>query len=123
MTFRTACLGTSIIWGALCLTLLLWPALVFWLFQIETSPSTVFMTRRAAMLFLGLATLMFVVKDTADVIAQRAVSAAAIAGMGGLAILGLFEFMRGDAGIGIWIAILVEVGLVGTFIRCFAVRT
>jgi len=83
MTFRTACLGTSIIWGALCLTLLLWPALVFWLFQIETSPSTVFMTRRAAMLFLGLATLMFVVKDTADVIAQRAVSAASIAGMGG----------------------------------------
>lgn len=117
MTFRTACFATAVIWGLLAVTLTFLPGLIYWFFQIAPDPSASFLGRRAGMLFLGLATMMFVIRNATSPDAQRAASAAAIASMGGLAVLGIFEFMRGFAGAGIWIAIIIEVGLVVTFAR------
>lgn len=94
---------------ALCLTLLFVPGLIFWLFHITDDPSALVLARRAAMLFLGLSAISFMAMDAAEAETRKAISVGFLVTMTGLAVLGLVELVRGTVGIGIWLAIFVEI--------------
>lgn len=94
--------------AALSLTLLVWPAVIHWLFQITSDPATDVMSRRAAVLFAGLATLMWQARGADDCPLRRSICLCIGGAMAGLALLGLIEFLRGGVGGGIWLAIAVE---------------
>lgn len=93
---------------SLFLTLMVVPGVVYWLFDIPTSDTADFMSRRAAILFLGLAIVISLSRNEANTNLRRSVSLGAAVLMGSLAILGGVEFFRGAAGAGIWLAILTE---------------
>ncbi len=107
----------SAILAALSLTLLIAPAIVHWLFQIDSGAATDIMSRRAAMLFAGLATITFLARDTDSTEVQRVVSAGITVTMAGLAVLGFVEWIRGAVGVGIFLAIAVELVFTALYFR------
>lgn len=108
MTFETV---TRIAFGitlALSATLIFVPGVILWLFQLAGEASTYVMARRAGGLFLGISALAFVTMDSEHAETRRAVSLCFLVMMAFLALLGLFEFIRGAVGGGIFLAIVVE---------------
>lgn len=101
----------------LFVTLLLVPSLIFWVFQIPMQDSGIFFARRAAMLFLGTSLLMFLCRNAVDSELRRAIAALVCVSMTGLALVGCYEFFRGFAGVGIWLAIIVEIAFAVSFFR------
>lgn len=91
--------------AALSLTLLVWPEVIHWLFQIASDPATDVMSRRAAMLFAGLATLMWQARLAEDSPLRRSLCLGVSVALAGLAILGVAELVRGAVGAGIVLAI------------------
>ena len=102
---------TTLLTSVLFLSLLFWPASIFTLFQIEDTASAAFMSRRAAMLFLGFAVLSWFSKDINEPKTIRAVSAGIATTMLTLAILGFVEWSRGAAGPMILMAVAAETAL------------
>ncbi|MBL4805743.1 MAG: hypothetical protein JKY31_00455 [Rhodobacteraceae bacterium] len=117
MTYRVVSLAASVVCLLLCLILLLLPDVIYWLFNITGAEVSDFLARRAAMLFLGFAVLCFLGRNAEDSEMRRTVSVAMAIAMAGLAATGIFEFMRGYVGIGIWLAIVVEVAFAVLFGR------
>ena len=115
--YRFLSLTASAVMFSICVTLLLVPSVIHWLFQIDSTTGSDVMSRRAAMLFLGLAVIVYRTRDATDAAARRTVCTAIICTMGGLALVGFFDYMRGTVGIGIWLAIVVEVVMVAGFAR------
>lgn len=109
MSFKTVTSIVATLAFALCAALLFTPALLNWLFQIDHSDSGIFMGRRAAMLFLGFGTLALLSRNSRIRETQRIIATSITAAMAGLALLGLFEFISGGVGIGIFVAIITEV--------------
>ncbi len=105
LTFRNLSLFTALLALTLCTLLLLAPQLVFALFGVEGNAPAYFISRRAAFLFLGYATLAFLSRDAANSVARQAIIAGVGVMMGGLAILGAAEWLRGYAGPGILLAV------------------
>ncbi|WP_298262135.1 hypothetical protein [uncultured Litoreibacter sp.] len=89
--------------------LLFLPEVIFWLFGIEGSASSEFMMRRAAILFMSLSVLAFVTSETENDEMRQVVSLTFAVALLGMAAMGLFELLRGDAGLGILLAVVVEV--------------
>ena len=110
LSFRSLSIFSTTLAAALFLTLLLMPGLVFWLFHIPAE-SAVFLSRRAAVLFLGFAILMWLVRNAENSSTRRAISLGWGTTMTALAILGTFEFIRGFVGPGIFMAAAVELFL------------
>lgn len=79
-----------------------------------------FLARRAAMLFLGIAILSFLARDAPASILRNAIAIAFAVMLLGLAATGLYEYARGYAGPGIWIAIVTEVAFAVAFWRSLA---
>ena len=105
------------LFSLLTLVLLLAPAIIYWLFGIEQNPLGDFMSKRAAMLFVGLATLCWLARTSQTTEVQRLVAAAIGLSMGGMAFLGVYEFIRGNAGVGIWLAIIAETTIATLYAR------
>jgi hypothetical protein len=93
----------------LCLVLIIHPDILFMLFGIEKESAGIFIGRRTAMLFLGLSILTWVARNTAHSTARQAICLSIAISMLGLALLGIFEYLSGTAGIGILLAIVTEV--------------
>lgn len=108
MTFELLNRICFAILAALALTLLVAPGIIHWLFAIDSGAGADTMSRRAALLFAGLAVMVFLAGDTTSLEVQHIVSAAVLVTMSGLAVLGLVEWLRGAVGFGIWLAIIVE---------------
>lgn len=108
IAFVDLCIVIVATFAALSATLLIWPAFVHWLFQIGSDPDTDLMSRRAGVLFAGLAVLIWNARLEGDSPLRRTVCLALIVAMGGMAILGLIELLRGAMGIGVLIAVTVE---------------
>ena len=106
--FRTLVLSTATISVLLCVTLLLFPGLIWWLFAIEGDASGAFVARRTSTLFMGLATLCYLSRNAPPSPLRQAIAASIAVTMTALAALGLFEFLRGVAGPGIFLAIATE---------------
>jgi len=107
----------ALVMGGLFLCLLLLPGIIHWLFGIASEPSTDLMSRRAGMLFLGLAIIVFQARDAPQSPLRRAITLGITVMMAALALLGMAEYYRGQAGLGIWIAICVEVIFAALYAR------
>lgn len=106
--FRTLSTITAIVTCVLFLVLLLLPEIVFILFQIPENSSAFFISRRAAMLFLGIAVFSWLGRHSLHSELRQAICAGLSISFLSLAALGLFELIRGYSGIGIGLAIVTE---------------
>lgn len=103
--------------GALSLTLLFWPALIHWMFQISSDAATDVMSRRAAMLFAGLTAVVWSARTAQQSELRQGICFGLIISLSGLAMIGLFELLSGNVGLGIFLAIAVEVYFVAHLVR------
>jgi hypothetical protein len=117
MPFKSVMIATVVLCSALSVVLLCAPSVIFFLFQIEPHDSAVFIARRAAVMFFGMATMCFYARDIKDPVAQRAIALGYGAMMVGLAVLGGFELARGTAGPGILLAIAAELLFAALYLR------
>lgn len=116
MTYRTVCLATCALYAAIALVLLLFPGLIYWLFDLTPDPLGDFLSKRAAMLFLALATICYLTRNASASEIRNAIALGIAFGMIGLALTGVYEFFRGYVGIGIWLAIVTEVVVAASFL-------
>jgi len=117
ITFRHLSIVTATISAALFLIMLLCPEIMFWLFQIPATESAAFMSRRAAILFLGVSLLSWLIRDTAHCITRQSINISFATMMFGLALLGALEYIRGYAGGGISLAVITELLLGGAYLK------
>lgn len=112
MPFRVPYQKLSLAAAALSMTLfvllLIFPGVIYWLFELPADDTADFMSRRAALLFLGLAVVAFAGRNEPNSGMRRAVSLGMAVLMAGLAGLGAIEFFRGACGVGIWLAVVTE---------------
>ncbi|MEQ6203876.1 hypothetical protein ABMC88_12540 [Sulfitobacter sp. HNIBRBA2951] len=80
--------------------------MIHWLFQVASDPATDVMSRRAAMLFAGLATLMWQARLAEDSPLRRSLCLGVSVALAGLAILGVAELVRGAVGAGIGVELV-----------------
>lgn len=106
--FKKLSIVTASLALILFLSLLLLPEPIFFIFQIPEVDSAFFIARRAAMLFLGIAILSWYGRNSLHSELRQAVCIGLGVAMIGLASVGTFEYLRGFAGPGIGLAIIVE---------------
>jgi len=102
---------TALIALTLCIVLFFIPEFVFWLFSIEEHTSAFFIGRRAAMLFGGISVLTWVGRHAVHSESRQAICASLAISMFMLALLGTFEYFRGYAGLGVFLAVVIELAL------------
>ncbi len=95
----------------LCLLLFFAPEMIFTLFQVQGNESAFFISRRAGMLFLGIAIFSWLGRNASNSDSRQAICVGMSISMLALAILGVFEFTRNFVGIGIFLAIITELAL------------
>jgi hypothetical protein len=90
---------------------------------IQSNESADFLARRAAMLMLGFAVLVFLGRKVSDSMARQVMAIAVSINMAGFAVMGLVEFGRGFANAGILMAVIIELILaVSYFLFWLAAR-
>jgi hypothetical protein len=102
---------TAIITLLLFLILLLIPELIFKLFQVQGNESAFFISRRAAMLFLGISAFSWFGRNALNSESRQAICIGMSISMSAMAALGVFEFSRNFVGTGIFLAVVTEVVL------------
>jgi hypothetical protein len=108
INFKNLSIITAVIAFVLFITMLLAPEVMFYLFQIPESESAIFMSRRAAILFLGIGLLSWLVRNATHSTSTQSIKMSFAIIMFGLVLLGSFEYIIGNAGIGIGLAIITE---------------
>jgi hypothetical protein len=106
--FKTITTITAILSFILFIFALFFPELLAMLFQIEGNEAAYFVARRTSILFIGLAILLWLIRNSSHSSSIQAVCAGMSFLWIGLAILGSIEFLRGYAGIGIIPPIIME---------------
>ena len=117
MNFKTLSVITSIVAGTLCASLLIYPEIIFTLFNIEHNSAAFFIGRRAAMLFLGITVMSWAVRNTAHSQTQQAICLGHGFAMLGMSFMGVTEFVRGYVSAGIFIAIVTEAILAYSYFK------
>jgi hypothetical protein len=84
------------------------PFLPFTMLGVDMVPEALLMARRMAALFLGISLVLWLARDAESSPLRRSVSAGLSASMAALALFGLWDFVHGSVGYGIWIAVTVE---------------
>jgi hypothetical protein len=92
----------------LFLTFAFLPVIPFTMLGVAMTPEGLLMARRMAALFLGIALILFLLRDAENSDSRRRVCASLSVSMAALALFGLYDFALGSVGYGIWIAITVE---------------
>ncbi|MGA2636283.1 hypothetical protein [Methylocella sp.] len=109
--------------SGVCLTLaLLWlvfPQFLLWIWRVDSPEPALLVARRGGALFLGVGAMLFLARDAESSPARRAIATGLSISCATLAALGLYEFAAGHAGVGIFLAIVVELALATAF---FSVR-
>ena len=111
ISFKHLNMITACISFTLFVLLLFIPELIFWLFEVSADEAAYFISRRAAMLFLGLAMIVYFSRHAKNSEERQAIILGVACSMFGLAALGLFEYVRGFVGLGIFLAISAELFL------------
>lgn len=111
MPYRSLSIAVSILFGALCITLIVLPELIYWMFQLQGNSLGDFLAKRAGVLFLGLSVLCYHSRNTRSAEIQRLVSLTIALTMAAMAFMGALEFFKGVVGAGIFVAIIVELGI------------
>ncbi len=113
--FYRLSLAAAFLFGALSLTLIFLPEIVYWLFQLEGNTLGDLLGKRAGMLFLGLAILCFYARTSISPEVRSLVALAVASSMGGMAMVGLYELVWGMAGPGILVAVAIELTLAALY--------
>ncbi len=108
MNFKILSYFTFGLSAVLSILLLFFPNVIFFIFGLEGNATADFISRRAAMLFLGYAVIAFFSRNSPPSDSRQAITLGIALSMLGLAILGLFEFARGFAGLGSLLPICTE---------------
>jgi len=108
LEFRKISTVTAIICFTLFLVLLFVPEIIFSLFQIQENESAFIISRRTAMLFLGIAVFSWFGRNALPSESRQAICIGLSISMFALAILGIFEFSRNLVGMGIGLAVVTE---------------
>jgi hypothetical protein len=109
--FRNLSSIMAVIAFTLFLFLLFAPEIIFNLFEIQGDESAFFISRRAAMLFLGIAAFSWFGRNASHSESRQAICLGMSISMLSLAILGVFEFVRNFVGMGIFLAVATEIAL------------
>lgn len=111
MSFKNVSILTAIVTLSLFMVLLWFPGVILYLFNLPAHESAAFISRRAAILFLGIGVLSWGIRDAEPSATRQAICLGLLVMMLGMATLGIVEFLRGAAGLGIVLAIVVELFL------------
>jgi hypothetical protein len=111
VSFRKLSTITAVIAVTLFLLLLFAPEIIFTLFQVQGNESAFFISRRAAMLFLGFAVITWLGRNSSNSETRQAICIGMSISMLALAVLGVIEFLRNFVGIGIFLAVFTELVL------------
>ena len=122
MSYRRTTTITSLIFITLFVALVLFPQVIYWLFNLQQNDVSDFLAKRAGMLFLGLAILCFYSRNTSSMEVEKLVSLSIATSMTAMAVLGVFEFLRGNAGPGIMVAVFAELVIVLFFYRFWSTQ-
>ena len=116
-TFRNTSILSGIVALTISLLLMIAPQLILSLFGLVGNDPAYFLSRRAAMLFSGLGIVALLARDVAHSEARQAIVAGIGLSMGGLAVLGTAEWLRGYAGPGVFLAVGGELVLALSYLR------
>lgn len=117
INYKTTSIYTALIAFTLFTILIFLPEVLFWIFGVEQINSAFFVGRRMAMLFLGLAILLWVGRNAAHSESRQAICLSVGVSMCALAGLGVFELLQGHAGPGILLAIFTEFVIAGLYFK------
>lgn len=117
LRFHTLALFTALLCFALALIWGLRPDWLLWLWSVEYSSATGLVARRNAALFLALGIMFYRARHAPPSDTRRAISTGFITGCFVLAALGLSEWISGNAGPGILLAVATETLLGLAFIQ------
>lgn len=117
MSYKQASSSVALLFLVLFIVLIFWPDIVYWLFQVEGNETADFLAKRAGMLFLGLSILCFHSRNTVSGEVVDLVALCVGLAMATMALLGVIELMRGNAGWGILVAVFIEVSIAALFYR------
>jgi hypothetical protein len=117
LRFHTLALFTALLCFALALTWGLRPDWLLWLWSVEYSSATGLVARRNAALFLALGIMFYRARHAPPSDTRRAITTGFITGCFVLAALGLSEWISGNAGPGILLAVATETVLGLAFIQ------
>jgi hypothetical protein len=102
----------SVMAASLCIVLaiflLLIPEPIFLIFGVAGNESAYFISRRASMFFVGYAAIAFLSRHEPPSASRQSISFGIGTSMAGFGALGLFELVRGFAGPGILLPMVVE---------------
>lgn len=111
ITYKTLSLITANLSITLAIFLLLVPEPIFLIFGVAGNESAYFISRRASMLFAGYAAIAFFSRHEPPSASRQSISFGIGTSMVGFGALGLFELLRGFAGPGILLPMVVELFL------------
>lgn len=116
VNFHVLATVAAVICFALAAIWLLAPQVLFSILGLEYSQSAGLISRRSAALFVGIGIMLFLARNVVPSPARDALSIGFIVACLVLAGLGVFEFIKNRARIGILLAVAVEVMLAVAFI-------
>lgn len=117
LSFRNLATFTALLCFALALVWGLRPDLLLWLWSVEYSNATGMVSRRNAALFLGIGIMFYRARHAPPSDTRRALTTGFITGCLVLALLGFGEWINGNAGPGILLAVATETVLGLAFIQ------
>ena len=109
MTYRHVALLGALLFAVLFLELLIDARLLIGPWGVDATPEAAFMGRRLGAAFLGFAVIFWLSRNLPASEARRAIALGISTALCVVACFGLYEFLRGFAGPGIFLAIAVEV--------------
>jgi hypothetical protein len=115
VSFRQAAIAGSGICFVLAAAWMGAPQFILWIWQINGSDSALLMARRGAALFLGIAVMLWLARDTESSPTRHAIAVGFSVACVVLAVLGTYDFVAEHAGIGILAAVTIEAILALTF--------
>ncbi len=120
--FRTVTMMATALCLTLCILLCFAPTLIYRLFELNGSPTSDLLAKRAAMLFLGYTVLLFASRDIRAEETIKVISLTMCVTFAGLIGVGCFEYFTGTAGPGIWLAIGGEFFFIILFVAAWLNR-
>ncbi|MHA3915798.1 hypothetical protein [Halovulum sp. GXIMD14793] len=117
MSFRLIASVAGFLYLVLSAVLILFPEVIYWLLGQEGNGLGDFLAKRAGVLFIGFSVFCLASRKTESPEVIGIVTLSIGTAMSAIAGLGLYEFINGNAGAGIMIAIVIEVIIATLFLR------
>jgi hypothetical protein len=114
--FRSLALGSALLAGCLAFLLIAAPSVFVWMWQIEPGSGTDMVARRCGALFAGIAVILYRVRASGPGPERDAIAIGFAVGCVLLAVTGLQALYSGVAGLGILLAVAVELLLAAAFL-------